>query len=230
MEGNQMSEKSWKLSPSDFAFLWEECKRCFYLKVKMGFIRPRSIMPKIFIKIDGLMKKKYADQRTESIASGLPNGKVLSGEKWIQSEIISRPSGSCYIVGKPDTLLEFDDGTFGIIDFKTSETKPEHVSLYGRQLHAYAYALENNAVGKPHYKPISKLGLLVYEPSMLYVNENGIVSLQGSMDWIEITRDDNSFMSFLDEMLSVLNQSTPPGGSPACEWCQYRDTSRRTGL
>ena len=46
------STKNWKLSPSDFAFLWEECKRCFYLKVARGFYRPRTPFPGIFSVID----------------------------------------------------------------------------------------------------------------------------------------------------------------------------------
>lgn len=29
-----MEEKKYKLSPSDFAYLYEECKCCFYLKIK----------------------------------------------------------------------------------------------------------------------------------------------------------------------------------------------------
>jgi hypothetical protein len=49
--------QNWKLSPSDFAFLWEECQRCFYLKVVRQFYRPWSPMPKIFTKIDGIMKR-----------------------------------------------------------------------------------------------------------------------------------------------------------------------------
>lgn len=44
-----ITRHSWKLSPSDFAFLWEECKRCFYLKVVNGIQRPPLIMPKIFM-------------------------------------------------------------------------------------------------------------------------------------------------------------------------------------
>jgi hypothetical protein len=43
----QMPGKNWTLSPSDFAFLWEECKRCFYLKIVSGFRRPGGPMPKI---------------------------------------------------------------------------------------------------------------------------------------------------------------------------------------
>ena len=42
----------YKLSPSDFGFLYDECKKCFYHKVKHGLNRPRGIMPSIFTKID----------------------------------------------------------------------------------------------------------------------------------------------------------------------------------
>ena len=37
----------WKLNPSDFAFLGEEDRRCYYWKVVKGFERPRALMPKI---------------------------------------------------------------------------------------------------------------------------------------------------------------------------------------
>jgi len=51
--------KEYKLSPSDFAFLWEECKRCFYLKVVRGFARPRMAFPQIFNAIDSAMTARY---------------------------------------------------------------------------------------------------------------------------------------------------------------------------
>jgi hypothetical protein len=35
---------------------------------------------------------------------------------------------------------------------------------------------------------------------------------------------------FLAEVLSVLERPEPPGGAPLCDWCVYRDASRRTGL
>jgi len=47
---------NWKLSPSDFASLYEECHCYFYLKVARNYQRPRGPFPKIFTIIDGLMK------------------------------------------------------------------------------------------------------------------------------------------------------------------------------
>ena len=60
---------NWKLSPSDFAFLWEECRRCFYLKVVSDFKRPSTPMPKIFTTIDQLMKQRFAGRRGGFAAS-----------------------------------------------------------------------------------------------------------------------------------------------------------------
>jgi len=227
-----MTEQCWKLSPSDFAFLWEECKRCFYLKVARGFTRPRPIMPKIFTLIDGQMKSYFSGRRTESINPKLPKGVVQLGEKWVQSKPISVPTraSTCFIRGKFDTVVQFDDGSYGVIDFKTSHTKSEHMPLYSRQLHAYALALENAAEGKLSLSPISKLGLLVYEPSKFSGTEEAGLSLEGSLAWIEIRRDDSGFRDFLGEVLSVLESPSPPERASKCEWCKFRDTVRKIDL
>jgi hypothetical protein len=227
-----MDGRLWKLSPSDFAFLWEECKRCFYLKAVNGFQRPRMPMPKIFMNIDSQMKQFFAGKRTEDLLVGLPGGVVEYGEKWVESTPIAVKghTAKCFIRGKLDTVLKLDDGSYAVVDFKTSERKSEHVPLYGRQLHAYAIALENAAPGRLALKPIARIGLLVFEPDAFGSDSRGTASFAGSMNWIEIPRNDSEFHSFLGEVLDVVEQPSPPGGSPSCEWCNYRDTGRRTGL
>lgn len=225
------NERNWKLSPSDFAFLWEDCKRCFYLKVAKEFHRPRSIMPNIFTIIDSEMKKFYSNKRIEEIAEGVPPGIVKYGEKWVGSEPIEIPgrSSRCFVSGKFDTVVKFDDGTYGVIDFKTSQRKSGHVSLYSRQLHAYAHALENPAPGKLGLGPVSRLGLLIFEPSR-YVQGKVNVGLAGKLSWIEIPRNDALFLDFLSEVLGVLEMDSPPPANPDCDWCKYRGNSRSTGL
>jgi len=227
-----MSNRNWKLSPSDFAFLWEECKRCFYLKVVSGFPRPRSIMATIFKIIDNEMNKYFSGKRLENIIPGFPAGVVEYGENWVESQPISFPdkNSTCFIKGRFDTVIKFDDGNYGVIDFKTSQRRSEHIPLYARQLHAYAYALENAGPGKLSIAPITKLGLLVYEPDRFSADRIDSALLSGAISWIEIPRNNDTFFEFLGEVMSVLEQPSPPGGSPSCEWCRYRDTSRRTGL
>lgn len=213
-----------KLTPSDFAFLWEECKRCFYLKVVLGFVRPRPTMPKIFTIIDGAMKAQYKGVRNETIAAGIPPGFVQYDEKWVGSKPIQRPGwkSSCFITGKFDTVLGFDDGSYGVVDFKTSQTKSTHVPLYARQLHAYAYALENPAEGKFALTPISCLGLLVFDPNTFSHQLGQEAKLTGPVSWLEVPRNDIQFFDFLDEVVAVLDSKDVPPSSEECEWCSYR--------
>lgn len=215
--------RNWKLSPSDFAFLWEECRRCFYLKVARGLTRPRMPVPKIFTIIDLQMKREYTGSRTERISEGMPPGGVAFDERWVESIpiAISGRASTCYIKGKFDTVLKLDNGTYAVVDFKTSQTKPEHVSLYGRQLHAYAYALEHPAPKNFGLAPVSVLGLVVFEPQS-YTHHDGTANLSGLVSWIEVPRNDEEFMAFLSQILSVLEAPEPPNPHPYCKWCMYR--------
>lgn len=224
-----MTTKNWKLSPSDFAFLWEECKRCFYLKVARQFDRPKTQMPKIFIKIDSMMKQYFAGKSTAEIAPALPSGVVEFGEHWVESRPIVLPNhtSTCFIRGKFDTVVKFEDGSYGVIDFKTSESKSEHAPLYSRQLHAYAYALENAAPGKLNLSPVSKLGLLCVEPVQMLNFGEDAYAYKAEPAWIECPRDDEAFMVFLAEVLDVLDHPEPPKRSAMCPWCQYRYIARR---
>jgi len=75
--------QNWKLSPSDFAFLWEECRRCFYLKGVEGFRRPSTPWPKIFTATEQLMKKCFSGKQTEEVLPAVPGG----GNVRIQREV-----------------------------------------------------------------------------------------------------------------------------------------------
>ena len=227
-----MNNASLKLSPSDLTFLWDECPRCFYLKVALGINRPQLPFPKIFSRIDQLMKDFFAGKSTVELFSSLPVGVVKFGEKWVTSELIRLPGHArhCYLTGKFDTLVAFEDGSYGVVDFKTSEAKPENIPFYGRQLHAYAYALEHPAPGKLALSPISKLGLLVVEPSSLEITPTGKIAYTGEVTWQDITKDETQFLHFIDKVLDLLELPEPPDNHPKCGWCQYRQIARDTGM
>lgn len=220
--------KEYKLSPSDFAFLWEECKRCFYLKVARGFPRPRMAFPQIFNAIDSAMTARYNGMHAQAITSGTPDGVIRFGQKWVRSRPI--PVGTegrtCCISGRLDALIELDNDTWGVIDFKTSKARGEHLALYSRQLHAYAYALENPARDPLAMGPVTKLGLLVFEPFKFVHNIDQTADLKGSLTWIEIPRDDGAFFDFMRQVISVLAQPAPPEPDPDCMWCLYRQLSQ----
>jgi PD-(D/E)XK nuclease superfamily len=150
---------------------------------------------------------------------------VEFSEKWVQSQTIQFDGlGSCYIRGRFDVGLKFDDGSFGIVDFKTANPRDSHIRLYSWQLHGYAPALEKAAPGKFCLSPVNVIGLLCVEPKHMagFEETNFLI---GKAQWIPIQRDDEAFEEFLREVVSLLAQPTPPPLNPHCDFCMYRSRS-----
>ncbi len=226
----QTPKKIWTLSPSEFGFLWQECKRCYFLKVTRKFARP-SIFPKIFTLIDGEMRARFDRQRTEQAAPMLSPGVFDCREQWVQSAPISLPGRGVQLVlrGKLDANVHFDDGTFAVVDFKTSQQSDRNIDTYTRQLSAYAHALENAAVGMLALKPVRRLGLLVFEPKS-FSSAKKAAQFAGTLTWAEIPHDPAAFLKFLGEVAAMLELATPPPPAPGCLWCTYRETARQFGF
>jgi len=221
----EAKEMNYKLSPSDFAFLYEGCKRCYYLKVVHGISQPSIPLPAIFSKMAGLLKDHYDGKSTKELHPDLPPGTVRYGEKYVQSNPIRLPShnATCFINGRFDIVVEFEDKTYGVIDFKTGKPNEEYFNLYKRQLHAYAYALENPAPGALKLSPVTKMGLLYFYPSKIDQEKIDWLSYEAKIHWEEIPKDEGWFLEFVGEVLGVLESSQPPAPSPNCQWCGYID-------
>lgn len=215
---------AYKLSPSDFAFLYQECPRCYWRKVKQGFARPYSPMPKIFNSIDALMKSHFAGREVREYFPHWPNGTFAYADHWVHSREFETRSGvRLYIKGKFDVVARFHDPAEGyaVVDFKTSERNPEHLGIYSRQLNGYAVALENAVPsGKvARFSPVSRLGILAVEPVAMR-QEGEAVFYQGHLASLEIPRDDDAFRAFLDEVGDLL-AGPMPDPSPRCAHCAY---------
>ena len=223
-ELRRLDQAPWALSPSHFAFLWDDCPRCFHLKVARKQPRPRSPFPSVFGRIDRAMKEYYLGERSESVAEGTPAGVIGGGDRWVKSAPLLAPgsSGTCLIRGRVDVLIDCEDGTKGIVDFKTTVPKSDHLATYGRQLHAYAMALEHPSSGPP--VEISSLGLLCFLPES-FEADGTKAGLFGELRWIEVERDDQAFLEFLREVVSVLERADPPEASVGCPWCAWRAES-----
>jgi len=218
-----MSGRCFKLSPSDFAFLWKECRRCFWLKVVAGFDRARQPMPSIFNAIDAAMKERFEGRRVEEAETALMGGVFRFADRWVVSAPIEFPGreDTCFLRGKVDSVVDFDDGSYGIIDFKTSAVRPQNLAVYSRQLHAYALGLERPSPDGLHLHPVRRLGLMVFEPQSFDGDGPGLAALKGKLAWNELPRDDEAFMKFLGEVMDVLALPELPEPGPSCDWCRY---------
>ncbi len=184
-------------------------------------------MPSVFIEIARLMSDHYLGKRTEEIDPNLPPGKIIFVEKKIISRPINFSNLDIVISGRLDALVEFDDGTYGIIDFKTSDFEKNYKNLYSFQLNAYAYALDNLDFNSNKLelfkvsKKISKLGLLYFSPSNISKLSNNQISLEGETKWVEIERNEAEFLNLIKEISELLKQEKPPPPSKNCELCEY---------
>ena len=223
----------YKLSPSMLTFFWDECPRCFYLQVVHGINRPATAFPKVFSRIDSLMKGLFANQPTTAINPELPPGRVAMQGKWVTSATIEFPDveASCFIKGAFDSVLAFDDGSFAVVDFKTSSPSKQHIAFYGRQLSAYAFALEHPSEKGLHLEPISRLGLLYLDPvDIEHGPDHKRIIYGGEVTWQDLPKDENGFLDFMHEVLRVLSLPEPPPSKKECGFCAYREEARQHGL
>ncbi|OGM25454.1 hypothetical protein A2715_05395 [Candidatus Woesebacteria bacterium RIFCSPHIGHO2_01_FULL_39_32] len=208
----------YKLSPSDFRYLWNDCKHCYFQKVKYGIALPSIGIPGVFSKMNGLLQKSLVGMDLQDLSSELPKGKIQVAEGYLKSAAIPSKN-DCYISGRFDFLTKLDDGSFSVIDFKISDPNEDKAQKFSSQLHAYKFALENPQNGiEP--KNVSKMGVVIVSPESIEFN-NGGVNFTSKPNWFEISEDMDSFYGLIDEVSGLLNGPVPEE-SDTCAWCKYR--------
>jgi hypothetical protein len=186
----------------------------------------------MFGKMGDLTSNYYLGKPSSEISSELPAGRVTLREKWVKSAPISFPdtASQCTIRGRFDAILAFEDGTYGIIDYKTSDASEEKAAFYSRQLSAYAYALENPAPGALSLAPITRLGLFITTPERFEKMPGGETGFITRTTWMGLPRDDDTFLALLTEIVSLLDSPTPPDPAEDCGLCNYRKDYNEAGL
>lgn len=206
----------YKLSPSDFAYLYEECKLCYYLKIKHGIYQPSMPMPGVFSAINTRLQGTLVGRDLQTLSKDLPEGVVENQEGWVESKPV--PGTDVFIKGKYDLLIKRPDGTHLLVDLKISQPDIGKIDKYKTQLAAYKFALENPANGKPI--KLTKLGLLIFYPDTVSF-EDGIARLNFPPKWLEVPIADAEFLTFAKVVDKLLKGPTPEEGKE-CKWCKYR--------
>lgn len=205
-----------KLSPSTFAFLYEECKLCYYLKVKHDIKHPQMPFPGVFSTINTKLQTPLVGKELKSVSESLPEGVVEKQEGFVESKVV--PGTNVFIKGKYDLLVKKPDGTYILVDLKISKPEEDKIEKYKTQLGAYKFALEYPASGEPI--KISELALLIFYPDTAEFGDN-TVKFEFPPIWMNIPIDDDSFLKFIDGIEDLLS-GPPPEEGENCRWCEYR--------
>ena len=222
-----------KLSPSSLTFLHDECPACFWHHYN-GRPRPATAFPKVFGALDSAQKDFFLGRSVKEFKQSLPAGVVERGKR-VRSEAISLP-GTSYRVefgGETDTILKFSRAGYGVCDFKTSTPGDQTAALYGRQLHAYAIALERPAGEALPLKPVSRLGLICFPPDDMIElpaaraakstskKSAKRFAYRTSAVWVEVERNDEVFLNFVANAVKLITRPTMPRSAPNCGWCRW---------
>lgn len=216
--------KQFTLSPSDFGFLYKECKTCFYNKYVKKIFRPKQHMPGIFIKIDNLMTQCFDNQPVSLISEDLKDGIVTLGQAKVQSKPIPCKDFDCEIIlsGRVDSLIQFDDGTMGILDFKTTEPYQGSAEIYFNQLMSYLVTLEHNDESVNKHYEVTDIGLCYFTPDEFINIDQMKYSLGGNVKWAPLEIDKKKFKNFLKDVAKLLSSDEAPAPGEKCQFCNYK--------
>ena len=210
------------ISPSDLTFTYKECKRCFWLKYNKGISTP-GFMPLVG-PMSAMQEKRYRGKSSTVLDPQLMPGLIARFGEGVESTLIhvNGKETKWRIKGKFDLLVEYQNGTVGLVDAKvtTSEMDDEKVNHYLPQLEAYCYALENPMTSLPVH--VSHSGLMMWrvESATQDEDENNYFSTESA--FLMVPRDPEWFQEFISEVIKVL-EGPIPESSEKCNNCSYAE-------
>ena len=206
------------ISPSDLTFSWDGCHRCLWLYYNHQVKAP-LFMPLVG-EIAEMQELSCLGKTSADLHPAIPEGKVESHGGWVVSKPIEVGGQvTPYAIrGKYDLLMEFPDGTYGVVDCKFQARDSDKSGFYSPQLEAYAFGLENPAKGEP--KQISSLGLLVWSPVKIRGNSSGNFGMELKCSWYPMERNPEALQSRLSEFIGVISGKVPESKNK-CDQCSY---------
>ena len=212
-----VTKRTVRLSPSNLNYEDRRCDRCF-AEAANGERWPQKPFAGIFAKLDSQQRRYFTGRSTSDIAPTLPRGTLHNGGR-VQSCPHTIGGVDFTIRGGMDALLRFDDGSVGVVDFKSSTASPQLGNAYRPQLAAYQWALSRPASGDP--EEVSMAGLLVFAPESMVDTEQGRAYLV-STTWIPVEIEDGWFENFLGRIAPLIQEPEEATSNTDCEWCSLR--------
>ena len=210
------------------------CPRCFWIKMHCANKLPFQIFPGIFSSIDSYTKKvtniHYA--RHNQLPTWLGElgklGKPVKVPHYSKFGVVDEGT-DILLRGMPDEMLQKDDGSYFIIDYKTAKFTQAQDSLlpmYEVQLNAYAY------IGKRQgFDPISGIALVYMEPqtdltqdeldSKLW-QDGFLMGFAGHVLPLKLEAE-QKIPPLLKEARRIYDLESPPPGNQECHDCKLLD-------
>ena len=200
--------KPYLFSPSEFAFGYSGCKRCYY-DLKVNNIRINFGFPTIFSKIDSIQKKFYHNKSSKYLNSNkVPEGIIKTDyAKLHKSEVLyDKKDRAFQLRGKIDAYIDHKD-FFSIIDFKVTKINEKKSLTYMSQLNSYAIMFEKPDQNYLKLNPIKNLGIFCFEPENLKLESTP--ALEMSTQYFEIKRNDDLYLRFITDVIDFLEGDIP---------------------
>ncbi len=207
------------------------CSRCFWIKMHCPDKLPFQIFPGIFSSIDSYTKKvtNVHFARYNQLPSWLRElgnlGKPVKVPHYSKFCVLDEKS-NVLLTGTPDEILQREDGSHYILDYKTAKfTKAQDslLPLYEIQLNAYAY------IGKRcGFDPISGLALVYMEPQTdlnqelldSFIREEGfLMGFEGHVLQLKLEAEVR-IPPLLKEVRRIFDLESPPPGNEECRDCK----------
>ena len=209
------------------------CLRCGWIKLRLGSKLPYQIFPGIFSSIDSYTKKVV--HGTFDATGGFPP--YLDGlgpiARYIDPPHYTKfkrldPESGVLLRGTPDAILQLEDGSYVIADYKTARYTGHAdflAPMYDVQLNAYGFIGEENGVA-----PVSSLALLYFEPETTPEDavrpesamEHGFrMGFKSAIKPVE--RDPSLVTGLLRKAADLMRLDSPPEGREGCKDCAKLD-------
>jgi hypothetical protein len=219
------AEIQYRIAPTDLVYLWDDCRRCFYDKIKHGFARPVTFSPD-FSYADRAMKRAFESDEIVDLGVG-PRFRVHSQGVHVESVAIPFANSGLTLsfAGAYDALVVTENEERFIVDFKTTTQEDGRLLKFRRQMACYVLAVErpkHRVLREP--MAIDGMALLIFEPAEFAfrrISKRG--GLYGPIRWLELPRRDDLFDVFLQSVARVLGGDAPEP-EVNCSYCRLRFT------
>ena len=225
---NKNSNEILVLAPSELDYKPKKCQRCFYLE-KNHKIGPKDFPPPVFSRFDVVQQAYYKDKNTSDLTKELPSGRIMNKDELpgrVVSETLTDNKGREFILGgRPDIVIKFDKGGYGIIDFKTTKISDDKSENYKYQLEAYAQIFSKPGSTKskktPLLNPITHMGILQFDPSDIQSHNNNSCDMRMNISYSSLKRDEKDFFENITKIIDILNNPSIPNFTEDCNFCTF---------